>query len=850
MAWRCTLCATIFDTRTQMLEHYRLHHSNFSSVSPLPFLYDDCVCTFHSVNALKIHLTRLHTQTVVQSDNQVGCVSFVCAVCKFKEPFNDKTLLSHLRTHLKQHEMVDGPFKHCHYRTSVYSSFNAHKSRNHLECEVSDFKTEIVLTDTDCQPIQSQVESDDACPSRNSLDLDALECNPLESGHDIGELQAQLRSNLASMFLKMHSVLHVSEMATQDIIENLAQIFTLSKPLVRDSISKALAEHNQSLNDALLNELVEAVMKSNVFVSATAEGAELSTAKRRKTFVRSNYPLVMPVQYAVDSTGHTAVYVPLLQMLQTVFKSTDILDKIQEAKPSPPGMYMSHEDGTYLKENLLLSATGELKLSLILYVDDIELANPLGTARKVHKLCAVYWLLANVPSIYRSSLHVIHLGLLCKVPDLQSCGFESVLSPLLKDLHTLEQDGIFIEPVGQCVKGTVMCVAADNLAAHGLAGFVQCFRTHYVCRFCCCTADQIQSREVSEGEFSMRTRACHDLHVQNVVQGENASHLGVKGECALSKTLQHFHPVSGFPPDIPHNLFDGIVPVELALCISEMIRLKYFTLEYHNTKIRTFPYQHSDRLDKPQLIPKNFAAKRSIGGNGHENSTLLRLLPLMVGSKVPEEDETWAVLMDLKEIEQLVLSPSFTEESIQYMHTKISDHRQGLQAVFPDFKLRPKHHYIEHYPELTKRFGPLVHLWTMRFEGKHHFFKRVIHDTQNFKNVLKILAHRHQHMMVYHLSAPSFFRPYIQASSVSPVQVATLPQVAKDFVETKTDSQNIYSTSKVSINGTDFVNGMFVSAGQTGGLSKFSRIENVLLVNNSVSFLCRNYKCWYSEHLR
>ena len=105
-----------------------------------------------------------------------------------------------------------------------------------------------------------------------------------------------------------------------------------------------------------------------------------------------------------------------------------------------------------------------------------------------------------------------------------------------------------------------------------------------------------------------------------------------------------------------------------------------------------------------------------------------------------------------------MLSSAFTEESIQYMQTKLSDHRQGLQAVFPDFKLRPKHHYIEHYPELTKCVGPLVHLWTMRFEGKHRFFKRVIHDTQNFKNVLKTLANRHQHMMAYHLSAPSFFR--------------------------------------------------------------------------------------------
>lgn len=82
----------------------------------------------------------------------------------------------------------------------------------------------------------------------------------------------------------------------------------------------------------------------------------------------------------------------------------------------------------------------------------------------------------------------------------------------------------------------------------------------------------------------------------------------------------------------------------------------------------------------------------------------------------------------------------FTEESDQYLQSKIQDHRQMLKEAFPDFKLRPKHHYIEHYPDLIRLFGPLVHLWTMRFEGKHSFFKRVVHDTQNFKNVLKTLS--------------------------------------------------------------------------------------------------------------
>ncbi|XP_065099819.1 uncharacterized protein [Paramisgurnus dabryanus] len=849
MAWRCKLCSAAFDKRAQTLEHYRLRHSSVSSVSQLPCLHDDCVSTFQSVNALKIHISRIHTQTK-HSVNPVESVSFVCPKCGFKQPFNYKTMLGHLRAHLKNHEMLDCPFKNCHYRSNVYSSFNAHRSRDHPDADAHflDFKNDIILTETENPTMLGQVEAADS--PENPPELESPDYSSDQSSYDTGELQAQLKSNLSSLFLKMQCVLHVSETAIQDIIDNLVQIFLLSKPLVRDSIMMVLQEHEQSISDVLINELVEAVMKSNVLVSATEEGAELSTAKRRKTFVRSHYPLVLPVQYTVGLNESTVVYVPVLQMLQAMFKNTDVLQKIQETNPSPPGMYMSHEDGTYFQENQLLSEAGELKFSLILYVDDLEIANPLGTSRKIHKLCAVYWLLANLPSKYRSSLHVIQLALLCKVSDVQRCGYESILSPLLKDLQTLEQDGIFIETLGRCVRGTVLCVAADNLAAHGLAGFVQSFRGQYVCRFCCCSTDQIQISEVSEGEFSMRTKETHDLHVQNVVQGENEAHFGVVDECPLSKALQHFHTVTGFPPDILHDLFEGVVPVELALCIREMIRLKYFTLEYLNTKIRTFPYQHFDKVDKPQPIPKNFVSKLSIGGNGHENCTLLRLLPLMIGSKVPEGDETWAIIMDLKEIVQLVLSPSFTEESIQYMQSKITDHRQALKAVFPDFKLRPKHHFIEHYPKLTKCFGPLVHLWTMRFEGKHRFFKRVIHDTQNFKNVLKTLANRHQLMMAFHLNAPSFFKPQVQATSVTSVQVATLPQVAKDFIKSKTDSQNIYNTSVVSVHGTDYANGMFVSVGQAGGLPNFCRIERILLVNNSVSFLCRSYECWYIEHLR
>ncbi|KAL0994521.1 hypothetical protein UPYG_G00123420 [Umbra pygmaea] len=64
----------------------------------------------------------------------------------------------------------------------------------------------------------------------------------------------------------------------------------------------------------------------------------------------------------------------------------------------------------------------------------------------------------------------------------------------------------------------------------------------------------------------------------------------------------------------------------------------------------------------------------------------------------------------------------------------------------------------------------------MRFEAKHRFFKRVVHDAQNFKNILKTMAIRHQHMMAYHLAAPSFFKPKTQASRVDSVLVSALPE--------------------------------------------------------------------------
>lgn len=57
----------------------------------------------------------------------------------------------------------------------------------------------------------------------------------------------------------------------------------------------------------------------------------------------------------------------------------------------------------------------------------------------------------------------------------------------------------------------------------------------------------------------------------------------------------------------------------------------------------------------------------------------------MIGHRVPGEDSVWSILMDLKDMVELVMCQTFDEESIECLKTKIHDHRQMLQELFPDF---------------------------------------------------------------------------------------------------------------------------------------------------------------------
>lgn len=52
----------------------------------------------------------------------------------------------------------------------------------------------------------------------------------------------------------------------------------------------------------------------------------------------------------------------------------------------------------------------------------------------------------------------------------------------------------------------------------------------------------------------------------------------------------------------------------------------------------------------------------------------------MIGSKVQEEEQAWQLLMKLKDVVELVMSPMHTDESIGHLDSLIAEHRQIYQC--------------------------------------------------------------------------------------------------------------------------------------------------------------------------
>ncbi len=118
-----------------------------------------------------------------------------------------------------------------------------------------------------------------------------------------------------------------------------------------------------------------------------------------------------------------------------------------------------------------------------LYSDRVELDNPLGDSKGIHKALNVYFSLVDIPKSLRSKADNIFLVLTILEKDLQKDkkNYTRFFKPLLDDLKRLEAG---VQIGGKTVKMGLKCYSADNLEASIVGGFSQCYSSFDVCRIC------------------------------------------------------------------------------------------------------------------------------------------------------------------------------------------------------------------------------------------------------------------------------------------------------------------------------------------------------------------------------
>lgn len=168
----------------------------------------------------------------------------------------------------------------------------------------------------------------------------------------------------------------------------------------------------------------------------------------------------------------------------------------------------------------------------------------------------------------------------------------------------------------------------------------------------------------------------------------------------------------------------------------------------------------------------------------------------------------------LIEILKIISSPKISSNILPYLHNQIQQYFHLRTINFPSIKLRPKHHFLEHYPKLISIFGPLTRVSTLRFESKHTFFKTAVRSQKNFKSITKSLTVSHQ-LLQCSLSVNNLFNNYPVLEDDLPFPQCVLENGALQCVLNAFGQEfanSMTSTEKLTYHGTTYEKGKILVA--------------------------------------
>lgn len=579
----------------------------------------------------------------------------------------------------------------------------------------------------------------------------------------------------------------------------------------------------------------------------SAEPKEITLGYRNEVRLKDGESVLMRIPERFS-------YIPITNTLINIISNKNLRNLIENEKQDPnveSNTVASFTDTNNFKTHPFLQKYPKT-IRISLYYDGVEMVNSIGSKTGIHSVGIFYFSIQNFPMQFSTHLKNIYTLLTCYNVYLKKYGFKTVLRSLIDELKILEtDDGInvkFSDGTDYTLRAILSVFVGDALAVSEIFELLSPATNHF-CRECLCSRDDLKN--FSHTGKILRSKELHNEHLHKILNGSSQPQdYGISDNSILNE-LTYFHSTENFSYDLMHDLWEGVLPMEIKYVLRYfVIEKKYFDINTLNQRVNNFRYGPLESKNKPSpnftyamLYKMN---SKTIRQKAVQCWLLLRVFSFLFAHFIPQESQLYMDLMNLLlKIVQIVNSTQITEYMLCELDRCINLHEELFHRLFPNVTLINKHHHLRHYVNFIKSKGPMVLYSCVKYEAKHFAIKKKVMQSGNFKNVPKSIISSQSYIQNENIAHQIYLDPNIVIKKSKIIKIEDC--LSEIFIKNLTNSKNFEKVSNMTINDLLYKKNIYIMYNNTEDIltlyPSFLKILEIIRIEEiDVYFYCYNYK--------
>lgn len=726
---------------------------------------------------------------------------------------------------------------------------NKYTFKKHLHKHEKDFslEREELISSDQIHPVHISGHNN----SRSTLKLSEVkEC--AKQNHKINDVNFEnLKDSFLRFLLNLHSqnnfsrkdIISIQNNIKTYIFEPLFEVFT------NLSNNSEFKPENKSLFEKMKNILKETFSCGNTEYKFLSHIQNLNIYRPPKCFIISCElsEIIVRNTPIIDKNKVEGCLVDISFQIKKYFESPGILPKTLENMKNlqKKGKLRNIINGKMWKKKKFKE--NDIVIPYFLYFDDFEINDPLGSNSGRYSVCGIYYSFPTIPEHHLSKLNNIFVAGFIKSCDINEFGYERSLNPLVTKLKELEENGLTIETDEKKMKIFFVLgqIVGDNLGLNSVLGFVKSFNSNSFCRIC--KRNKIET-QTDTTESALRTKE----NYENDLDFVDFRFTGIKENSSFNN-LHYFHVTDNMACDIMHDLFSGVCKYDLSKILNYFIyERKMFSLETLNSRKQMFPYGETEIQNASVSIEKHHIQNGTFKMNAKEMKTFIHFILLMIGDFVEENNEVYNFLKILIKMIDLLLLSEFDRDVLDELREVIQKHNFLYQSLFKD-TLKPKHHFLNHYPTIIENIGSIKRFWCFRFEAFHHLHKTYARNITSRVNIPLSLCIKSSLRFSNLLISNDFFKKDVELFD-NCMKTDIKSENYFPFIKLNELKQvsNLEKAQKIKFKGTTFKTGYFITRSERiNAMPLLLEIKDIIISDESGCFaVCKEWEVDnFSEHL-